>query len=381
MTSLSKLPTLHATALAYPFLRPEFFAALEDSGSVCTASGWTPRHLSIDKDGENQAFMPLYLKTHSWGEYVFDWSWADAYRRHGLEYYPKLLSAIPFTPATGPRIRFAEGADKPALVQQLVSQVVELAQDNGASGWHLLFPEQEQMDLLETFIDDPHLMRRTGVQYHWFNVNQAHSNYENFEDFLAALSSRKRKMIRRERRQVAEQGFHIEMLTGAEITAHLWEFFYQVYHRTYLKRSGSAGYLSREFFLQIGATMPEQIAMAVARSHGKPIAAALYFYDSDTLYGRYWGCEGEYDFLHFELCYYRGIDFAIARGLHKFDAGAQGEHKILRGFTPVETHSLHWIANPAFAEAVGKFLVQEQKQMERYREEAAELLPFKNLQV
>lgn len=378
MTSLSRPP---ADTLDYPFLRPEFFAALEDSGSVCSASGWTPHHLNINRDGRNLAFMPLYLKTHSWGEYVFDWSWADAYRRHGLEYYPKLLSAIPFTPATGPRIRFAEGADQPAVTRQLVNQVIELAQDSGASGWHLLFPEQQQLQLLETCADDPHLMCRTGVQYHWFNVNQAHSRYQSFEDFLAALSSRKRKMIRRERRQVAEQGFHIEVLGGDNISAGLWEFFYQVYHRTYLKRSGSAGYLSRDFFHQIGATMPEQVAMAVAYSHDKPVAAALYFFDNTTLYGRYWGCEREYDFLHFELCYYRGIDFAIARGLHKFDAGAQGEHKILRGFTPVETHSLHWIANPAFAEAVGKFLLQEQRQMERYREEAAELLPFKNAQV
>ncbi|MFA5496062.1 MAG: GNAT family N-acetyltransferase [Porticoccaceae bacterium] len=358
--------------MEYPFLRADFFHALEDSGSVTPETGWSPHHLRIIERGREQAFMPLYLKTHSWGEYVFDWSWADAYRRHGLDYYPKLLSAVPFTPATGPRIRFADGVDRAALTAALVSQAIDLAADRGASSWHILFPESSHLALLESPADTPGLMRRTGVQFHWFNAG-----YDGFDDFLGALASRKRKMIRRERRQVAEQGFAIEMLSGGAIGADLWEFFYRVYHRTYLKRSGGTGYLTREFFQQIGAAMPDQVAMAVARERGRPIAAALYFFDHDTLYGRYWGCEGEYDFLHFELCYYRGIDFAIERKLGRFDAGAQGEHKILRGFTPVETHSLHWIAHPGFAEAVRQFLRQEEVSISRYREEAKELLPYR----
>jgi len=355
----------------YPFLRREFLDLLEDSGSVGPTSGWTPSHLAIVEGGAEQAFMPLYLKDHSWGEYVFDWAWADAWRRHGLPYYPKLLTAIPFTPATGPRIRFAPGADRPALSRRLVAKAIELARESGASGWHILFPDGDQLALLEA-IDDPRLLRRTGTQFHWFN-----RGYGDFDAFLAALASRKRKMIRRERRQVAEQGFAIEMLTGTDIGPDLWAFFHRVYHRTYLKRSGGAGYLSAEFFAGLGAAMGGQVAMAVARKGGRPVAAALYFRDDQTLYGRYWGCEGEYDFLHFELCYYRGIDFAIALGLEKFDAGAQGEHKILRGFTPVATHSLHWIAHPSFAEAVARFLREEEANVDRYREEAAELLPFK----
>ena len=302
----------------YPFLTPAFLDALEHSGSVGPGSGWQPNHLRVvGRDGE-QAFMPLYLKSHSWGEYVFDWGWADAYRRHGLDYYPKLLSAIPFTPATGPRIRFAPGVDRPSLTRDLVRQAVDLAGEQGASSWHILFPDSDHLALLEA-VDDPRLMRRTGVQFHWLN-----RDYDSFETFLAALSSRRRKMIRRERRQVAEQDFDIEMVPGDAIEPGLWAFFYRVYHRTYLKRSGSAGYLTREFFMALGENLAGQVAMAVARRNGEPVAAALFFHDDTTLYGRYWGCEGEYDFLHFELCYYRGIDFAITRGLRTFDAGAQG---------------------------------------------------------
>lgn len=355
----------------YPFLTPAFLDALEQSGSVGPGSGWLPHHLRVTGAEGEQAFMPLYVKSHSWGEYVFDWSWAEAYRRHGLAYYPKLLSAIPFTPATGPRIRFAEGADPSSLSRELVRQAIDLARANGASSWHILFPDSDHLALLES-VDSPRLMRRTGVQFHWFN-----RDYENFETFLAALASRRRKMIRRERRQVADQGFDIDMVPGEAIDHRLWSFFYRVYQRTYLKRSGNTGYLNRDFFFALGENLPDQIAMAVARRGGEPVAAALFFHDSDTLYGRYWGCEVEYDFLHFELCYYRGIDFAIKRGLHRFDAGAQGEHKILRGFSPVETHSLHWIADPAFADAVQHFLLQEQHHMTGYREEAATLLPYR----
>lgn len=356
----------------YPFLQQQFLDALEDSGSVCQRTGWTPRHLRVFRDGGEIAFMPLYLKSHSWGEYVFDWAWADAYRRHGLNYYPKLVSAIPFTPATGPRIRFAPGADRESATARLIGQGLELARETGASSWHVLFPGEDQLALLDTLGEEHGFMRRTGVQYHWFN-----RGYNTFDDFLGELVSRKRKMIRRERRQVIEQGLDIRMLTGGEIDPEIWDFFYGLYQRTYLKRSGSAGYLTRNFFHALAEVLPDQVAMAVARRDGAPVAAALYFFDDQTLYGRYWGCTQEYEFLHFELCYYCGIDFAISRRMAMFDAGAQGEHKILRGFEPVTTHSLHWIAEPAFAEAVRQFLRDEEIQMERYRIEAAQLLPYK----
>ncbi len=354
--------------LQYPFLRETFLDTLERSGSVHAATGWAPRHLRIERRGVTEAFMPLYLKDHSWGEYVFDWAWASAYQRYGLAYYPKLLTAIPFTPATGPRIRFAPGVDRGALTRQLVDDAIARAETDGASSWHLLFPDAETRDHL----DDPRLLTRTGIQYHWFN-----RDYGDFEEFLAAMISRKRKMVRRERRGVAAQGLSVDILEGAGISPELWDFFYRLYQHTYLKRSGSGGYLTRDFFLQLGEVMPEQIMMAVAREGDEPVACALYFFDDETLYGRYWGCVREYDYLHFELCYYQGIDFAIRRGLARFDAGAQGEHKILRGFEPVLTRSLHWIAEPGFVEAIGRFVEEEAAHLARYQREARALLPYR----
>jgi len=352
----------------YPFLDPRFLAALEDSGSAVAATGWTPCHRQLTACGRSLAFMPLYLKTHSMGEYVFDWSWADAYRRHGLAYYPKLLTAIPFTPTSGPRVRFGEGADRQAAAQQLIDDTLELAADTGASSWHLLFPDPSQLALFA----DPRLLHRKGVQYHWFN-----RGYHSFDDFLVSLTSRKRKMIRRERRQVAEQGFVVEAFSGAEITPDLWRLFALFYQRTYVKRSGSSGYLTPDFFARIGATLAEQCLLVTARRGDAVVAAAFYLFDDQTLYGRYWGCLREYDFLHFELCYYRGIEFAISRGLAKFDAGAQGEHKIVRGFEPVVTHSLHWIAEPAFRDAIARFLGEEDKHIRHHLAQARELLPYR----
>lgn len=349
----------------YPFLRPAFLDTLEASGSVTADNGWKPCHLQTPG---GEAFMPLYVKSHSWGEYVFDWAWANAYRHHGLAYYPKLLTAIPFTPASGPRIRFAPGADKATLSRELMDRALVMAQESGVSSWHLLFPDSNHLPLLA----DERLLRRTGIQYHWFN-----NGYRDFDDFLAALAARKRKMIRKERRRIAEQGLSVEVLAGPDIDPDLWDFFFALYQDTYLKRSGAGGYLTRDFFHSLGEAMPEQVLMAVAREGDEAVAAALYFYDDTTLYGRYWGCRREYDYLHFELCYYQGIDQAITRGLGKFDAGAQGEHKILRGFEPVKTHSLHWIAEPAFAEAIARFVREEEAQLERYRQQAAELLPYK----
>ena len=354
--------------LDYPFLQMPFIEALEKSSSVCADTGWEPMHLSA-QENECEFFMPLYLKSHSWGEYVFDWSWANAYQEYGLDYYPKLLTAIPFTPATGPRITGLKNGTANAVVcEKLVNNALQLTKELGASGWHLLFPEKT---LLENLKELP-LLNRTGVQYHWFN-----RGYQDFDHFLSTLNSRKRKMVRKERADVVRQNIQIDMLEGDCIDADTWGFFYQLYQRTYLKRSGTGGYLNKAFFTQIATTMPEQIVMAIARQENQPIACALYFYDSETLYGRYWGSWGEFQYLHFELCYYRGIELAIAKRLKKFDAGAQGEHKIIRGFEPVETHSLHWIADHRFREAIARFLDDENHSIQAYIRRAAETLPYK----
>lgn len=354
--------------MRYPFLSEPFLDALEASGSVGTGTGWQPCHLRQESAGKLEALMPLYSKTHSYGEYVFDWSWASAYQRHGLAYYPKLVTAIPFTPVTGPRVLFGADADRSRVCPELLERVIDQARRVGASGWHLLFPDQQLLDLFR----DQRLQHRQGVQFHWFN-----RGYADFDAFLGTLSARKRKMLRRERRRVAEQGVSVEMLEGAAISASLWDFFYQLYQDTYLKRSGSRGYLRPAFFHRIGRELGQQVLMAVAYLGGEPIACSLFFRDDQCLYGRYWGCRRDLDCLHFELCYYQGIDYAITRGLRRFDAGAQGEHKILRGFEPVRTHSLHWLADPGFARAVGRFLDEERHQVEDYIDQARALLPYR----
>lgn len=354
--------------LQYPFIRPDFFSLLEDSGSAVPSTGWEPCHQSIEEGSHTLAFLPLYAKAHSYGEYVFDWAWADAYHRNGLNYYPKLLTAIPFTPASGPRARFAEGVDEKAAARRLIKRVLQVADDKGASSWHLLFPDEQHLNLFQ----DSRLLHRTGVQYHWFN-----RHYENFDHFLDSFNSRKRKMVRKERRQVAGQKFIIERLTGEMITPDVWRLFALFYQRTYLKRSGSRGYLTPDFFRLVGQQLAEQCLMVVARLDNEIVAAAFYLFDDENLYGRYWGCLKEFDFLHFELCYYQGIEFAIEKSLAKFDAGAQGEHKIVRGFEPVITHSLHWIREPAFADAIARFLAEERGYIEEHFHQAAEMLPYK----
>lgn len=342
--------------------------ALADSGSIGAGTGWHEQHLLITEADQTLAFMPTYLKDHSWGEYVFDWAWADAYHRKGLNYYPKLVSAAPFSPVTGPKVRFADNVDRAALCARLFDQARQQVVALDASGWHLLFPDAQTL----ADFAQPELMRRHGVQFHWFN-----RGYHSFDDFLAGFVSRKRKMVRKERRAIADQGISVEIVEGPHIDSSLWQLFYRLYQRTYLKRSGSGGYLAAGFFSQLGDTMGENLAMAVASLNGERIACALYFRDDRTLYGRYWGCVREYEFLHFELCYYQGIDYAIARKLQKFDAGAQGEHKILRGFEPVETHSLHWIRHPGFAEAIARFLEQERRDNSAYIASARAVLPYK----
>lgn len=352
----------------YPFLRHDFLLGLESTGCTTAASGWQPNHLAVRRGSTLLAAAPAYLKSHSYGEYVFDWAWADAWRRIGLDYYPKLVTAIPFTPATGPRVMHAQELDAAETWSTLLRGVQALAQQQTLSSWHILFPEPEVAELLESL----GLHTRHAVQFHWFN-----HNYRDFDDFLATFSSRKRKALRRERRRVTEQGIALRTLTGDGISAADWQTFHRFYQLTYAKRSGHGGYLTREFFTRTAAGLGAQVVMVLAEQGGRDIAGALYFRSGDTLFGRYWGCEEELDCLHFEACYYRGIEYCIEQGLQRFDPGAQGEHKIQRGFEPTRTLSSHWIAHPELSRAVGDFTREEQVHVEAYRREAATLLPFR----
>ncbi len=371
VTSLAEVDAAEWDALAgtdYPFLRHRFLQGLENTGCTTAETGWQPCHLLLREGDALVATLPLYLKSHSYGEYVFDWSWADAWRRSGLDYYPKLVSAIPFTPATGPRLSMRPGLDPGEAWGTALGAVTAFASRRGLSSWHLLFPRAEDSGLLL----DRGLPQRRTVQFHWFN-----EGYRDFDDFLAGFSSRKRKSLKRERRRVVEQGLELETLSGTQLGHEDWEQFHRFYQLTYAKRSGHGGYLTRQFFTEVAASMGEQVVMVIARDRGEAVAGALYFRSGDTLYGRYWGCQREYDCLHFEACYYRGIEYCIEKGLKRFDPGAQGEHKIQRGFRPVETFSNHWIADPGLARAVADFTAREGPHTAAYLQEAATLLPFK----
>jgi len=356
------------TGTDYPFLRHEFLLALEQSGCTRADSGWQPCHVTVYREGRLIALMPLYLKSHSYGEYVFDWGWADAWQRHGLSYYPKLVTAIPFTPATGPRLCFAAGEDEATCTLALVQAVKQLAEEQQLSSWHLLFPTEKESALVESL----QTSTRLGSQFHWFN-----QGYACFDDFLATFNSRKRKSLKRERRRVQDQGIGLEVMEGGDIRESDWERFYHFYQLTYAKRSGHGGYLNREFFQQIGDSLPEHCVMVMAYDGSEPIAGSLCFRSADTLFGRYWGCIRELDCLHFEAFYYQGIEYCIRHGLERFDPGAQGEHKIQRGFTPIITRSNHWIADPQFAHAIEDFTERENRHTESYIEQASSYLPFR----
>lgn len=356
--------------VGYPFMRHEFLLALEQTGATSAASGWQPLHMLVESTDEAQALMalmPLYAKTNSMGEYVFDWSWADAYARHGLEYYPKLLTAIPFTPCTGPRLCIAENCGVKNMQALVFAQLRTLAARIDASGWHLLFPEKSQA---EEFVEQGMLLR-AGCQYQWFN-----DQYESFDDFLQSFSSRKRKNLKKERAQVAAQGIELQQIEGADISAEQWRNFYRFYESTYMVR-GRSPYLSEDFFLEIGRTMPENLMLVLASHADTPVAGALYFKGNDSLYGRYWGSDRDYPGLHFETCYYQGIEYAIRQGYKRIDSGAQGEHKIQRGFKPVTTWSTHWLKHPDFQRAVADFLREEAIHISEYQNRAAEYLPFR----
>jgi hypothetical protein len=352
-----------------PFLRYEFFAALEQSGCTTAETGWQPRHLIFRSGDVIVGVAPAYLKTHSMGEYVFDFAWAEAYQRHGLPYYPKLLIAIPFTPSRGPRLLIQHAVrarlrtgDIPALLDSLMT-------DLGLQSWHLLFPDVGDQSLLH---QDGEL-HRLGCQFHWHN-----NNYNSFEDFLAVLTSRKRKSVRKERRQVADQGITFTRYHGRDISDQVLSAFYVFYQATYLKR-GQRPYLNKVFFEQVRESLPEHLTLVMASHQGRMIAGALFMSGQDTLYGRYWGCLDEYNFLHFETCYYQGIELAIQLALARFDAGAQGEHKLVRGFEPVITHSWHGIAHPDFQEAIARFTEDEASHVMAYARDALDALPFRQV--
>jgi len=349
----------------YPFLRYEFLHALEATGCVGPEQGWQPLHLSVERAGEIVAVMPLYLKSHSWGEYVFDWAWADAYQQHGMDYYPKLVTAIPFTPAQGPRLGHSIALEE--LAPTITQGLKELCQKTGASGWHTLFPEPQ----IKNSLQDQQLLTRLGSQYHWFN-----NSFSCFDDFLATFNSRKRKNLRKERTKVQQQGVELTTLSGHEISDTALQQFYRFYQMTYLKR-GRQGYLTPEFFEQLRAQIPDQLVLVMASVDQRPVAAALSLRSDDTLYGRYWGCLEEYDSLHFETCYYQGIEYCIREGLTRFDPGAQGEHKIQRGFQPVETWSCHWIQDNDFRPAIARFLNEEEQAMRAQITELTGWLPFR----
>lgn len=351
----------------YPFTRHAFLNALESSGCVGGQSGWRPKHIVAHCDGQLVFAMPGYIKFHSYGEYVFDWSWADAYQRHGLEYYPKYINAIPFTPSSGPRWGSISAFSSEQL-NHIQAYIYAVLENEGLSGHHLLFPKPSE---IEPWRQAGWVARR-GVQFHWYN-----QNYRDFEDFLSGFTSRKRKNLKRERRRIEEQQLLCETVTGDQASAEQWQRFFECYQMTYLKRSGHGGYLNKAFFEAIAASMGEQIILVSARHDGDIVASAMCFHDSHHLYGRYWGCLAEFDQLHFELCYYRGIEYCIANGLQHFDPGAQGEHKIQRGFEPITTWSLHKLYRPDFHEAVANFCQQEAEHNDSYLEAAKELLPFK----
>jgi len=353
----------NSLAAGNPTLAYEFLDSLHRAGCAAPRAGWRPQYPSLWDGGRLVAAAPLYVKSHSYGEYVFDWGWADAYERHGIPYYPKLLCAVPFTPATGPRLLAADAAAREALAAILL----DLARESKVSSLHVLFPSEQDAAALRA----QGMLERSGVQFHWRNPG-----YGSFEEFLAALSHDKRKKIRQERRRVADAGVTFARLTGHDATAADWDFFTACYRRTY-REHRSTPYLNREFFGMIAERMPGQVLLLVARRDGRPVAAALDLFGAGALYGRYWGSVEYVPGLHFEACYYQGMEFCIDRGIALFEGGAQGEHKHARGFLPEATRSLHWLAHPAFNRAVDEFLSEEESRVSAYVDELNERTPFR----
>lgn len=353
----------------FPFLRHAFLVALERHGCLGRRYGWLPHYLVLrDRPGGPiAAAAPTFLKLNSHGEFVFDFAWAHAYARHGLAYYPKLVAAAPYTPATGPRLLVAPGRAHATTAASLARAVREHTDELGLSSAHWLFPRADDIELLSR----DGLLIRTDVQYHWTNAG-----YADFDDYLARFNSRKRKKVRRERRRVAEQGITLTRRHGHDMDAREWALTHHFYHSTFEKK-WNVPVLTRAFFEEIGRTMGDRIVVVFALHDGREVAASILFRDDDTLYGRYWGCDADYHSLHFEACYYQGIEYAIEQGLQRFEPGAQGEHKIARGFLPVYTYSAHWITEPAFRGAIAEYLERERRVVERHCAELAAESPFR----
>lgn len=352
-----------------PFLSHAFFLALEESGSVGARTGWLPRYAALHDGSGLVAVAPLFLKGHSYGEYVFDQSWARAYEQAGGQYYPKLQIAVPFSPVSGQRLLIDPGQLAQGTIRGVFGDALRQAcEELGLSSVHMSFCTEAEQDVLA----DHGWMKRIGLQYHWHN-----QGYADFEQFLEALASRKRKGIRRERREAQSCGLVFRTLRGPEITTQDWDRFYAFYQATIDRKWGQA-YLTRRFFTLLSERLGERVVLMQALHQGAPVAAALNLAGRNTLYGRNWGCEGDWPFLHFELCYYQAIDFAIVEGLARVEAGAQGEHKIQRGYLPSLTYSSHFIRDPALARAVGPFLEEERAAILQEKEALASFSPYRH---
>ena len=365
---LGDLPAAQWNALladSQPVVQHGFLSVLEDSGSVGPGTGWQPAHrLLVDAHGTPLAALPGYVKQHSYGEYVFDMAWADACARAGIDYYPKLLTAVPFTPVTGARL-LGDGT----LLSPLLDEISAGLPGQGLSSWHVNFTDAAADQLLR---GRDGWLERLGCQFLWHN-----RGYRDFADFLDQLTSRKRKQLRKEREQVAGQGIEFEWCEGRQLSEPEWDFVYACYANTYHVR-GRQPYLTRSFFSLLAERLPETIRVVLARQRGRAVAMAFSLQAGDTLYGRYWGCLGDFDRLHFETCFYQGIDYAIGQGLQRFDAGAQGEHKLIRGFEPQLTRSWHYLCHPGLRAAVADFLQQERAGVQLYAQQARELLPYRH---
>lgn len=365
LDGLADIPAAEWDALTdgNPTLSHAWLTSLHETGCASAESGWIPQYLTLWREGRLAAAMPLYVKLHSYGEYVFDWAWADAYERSGLPYFPKLLTAVPFTPCTGSRLMAANDADR----LQLLDLAVNAARSSEVSSLHILFPPDAEIDLMV----QEGLMRRTTIQFHWRNLG-----FKSFEDYLAAMSHDKRKRIKQERRKVAEAGVTFEHLVGASIRAADWDFFHACYVKTY-REHRSTPYLNRAFFAAIADRMPDNLLMVVGWRDGQRVCAALNLFNAHTLYGRYWGASEFHSGLHFETCYYQAIAFCIERDIQLFEGGAQGAHKLARGFLPVKTWSAHWLKQPQFAKAVDDYLRRETGGIDERMDELNDSNPFK----
>lgn len=364
--NLAEIPAAPWDALTEnnPFMKHAFLNALQETGCASPETGWFTQFITLWDNDTLIGGMPLYGKTHTYGEFVFDWAWAEAYQQHGLRYYPKLVCSAPFTPATGPRLLAKDAATRARLLQA----AIEHTRETGLSSLHLLFPDESQAKEMQ----QQGMMLRRGVQLHWRNPG-----YTDFDSYLASMRPAKRRKVQQERRKVAEAGISFAHVRGEDITPELWEFFVRCYEHTHQQYNAPQP-LTLEFFRRIGRTMPQHILLVVAYRAGNPIAAAIDFYNHNTLFGRSWGALEYHPGLHFETCYYQGIEFCLKNGITLFEGGAQGEHKLARGFLPNVTWSAHWLAHPQFARAVENFLQREVGGINEYMDELNSSSPFKD---